>query len=101
VTWTREQKQAYAIKKRMERAGRNRHPGANEPVAPALQPAPGFQVHPANHRCRPHEITYGVDRTQCNVCGRRWTRVRTGGDAIGNSYYKYEVSPVTRRQPPR
>jgi len=49
----------------------------------------------------PSDVLALFNRSQCKVCGRRWTRVRTGGDEIDNSYYKYELSPVTRRQSTR
>lgn len=99
--WTAEQKRAYAIKKRMERAGKNRHPGRDEPEAPLLEPVAGFEVHPANHPCGARDITYGTDRSQCRVCGRRWDRVVMGVDAMGKTYYQYVVTPLTKRRPTR
>jgi hypothetical protein len=90
VTFTPEQKRAYAIRKRVEARREAARTRRSEPdTQSGLAPVGGYVIHPSNHACSPYDIEYGEGRHVCQLCGRRWTLGPRG----------YAVSPLTKRKP--
>jgi hypothetical protein len=101
MTWsgTPEERRAWAIKKRMENAGKSRRSRRDLPMAAESTPLDGYEVHPDNHACTPWTIDYVELGSTCTVCGRTARLVTVTTAADGSPVRRWSVTPITRRLP--